>query len=559
MTTSTASRLALTILIWAAHVDSFSAPCRTSIAGRSRQETEDLARSKHNNLAFNALFTGVPETPKPVPYKVVHGRIPEDFPPGSLLRLGPNGASSSEGFFDGDGMIQSVTFPPQVSSKASDGTFSATYVDTLARKLEAAAETKFEGTLGGVPHGYPLLGSVFKNAIAFKTLQAQKDTCNTALAQHGGRVLAMMEQCPPSEIQVNRDGSIQTLKSSTNLDGAIKVMPVTGGSLSAHGRTCPDTGERIHVSYDMLLKPYVRVDVFSEGFKLRKSIAVDVPIPIMLHDCAITPNYVVIMDLPLTVRIARFAVDKFPVEYEPSHAARIGLVPRHGDGETLWFDCEPGVVLHAVNAFETENGKVILHGTRCEPRGETSFLNSYASSYLHEYSMDLSSGKLEESCLNSDHIVEFPVIEPQFNGKKISHCYCSSVLSIGGPLSVCRLPQEGITLDGVIKFALANDGSSMKGDVLDRFVLPVQWYAVTEPTVVAKQGTENGEYVILIATHIPSDTLLSDVENGTSGVKSQVQILDGDNLSAGPVFSAELPYWVPYGLHSSFVNWKQMK
>lgn len=520
---------------------------------RLHDESERQARARHDNDIFNALFVSVLERPDPVPYKA-QGNLPSDFPPGCLLRLGPNGALESEGFLDGDGMIHCMTFPP-----SGEGTYSATYVDTKGRQIEkeSGSDKRYQGSLGAAPKGYPLLQTLVRNMLAFRTIQAQKDTCNTAIAEHGGRVLALMEQCPPSEIEIQKDGSIRTKESATRLDGAIPNSdPLTGGALSAHGRTCPITKDRIHVSYGSVTKPYVRVDTFAPGnWNLRESIGIDTAAPVMVHDCAITPNYVVVFDFPLTVRPLRLLWNRFPVEYEPEYGARIGLVPRNGSGDdTIWFECDPGVILHAVNAFE-KDGKVTVHALRSEPSTTGSFLSQYATSFLHEWTLDLSTGECTEECLNPNSIVEFPVIDSRCHGsEQASAVFCAAVSTVGGPLLVNKAPGQGILLDGVSKLALVDQNGMKKGDVVGRYVLPEDWYAVSEPTLVPKKGKASGEYVLMIATNAAKGTSWQS-EQDMAALKSQVLLLDGDRLEAGPVWSCDLPHHVPYGLHSCFVEW----
>lgn len=515
-------------------------------------EKERKLRSVHNNRIFNALFINVPERPAPVPLSVsATEALPSLFPPGCLLRLGPNGAPANEGFMDGDGFVYCITFPPK--DFAASGTFSSTYVDTRGRRLEKASPGKrFLGTLGSAPRGLPLLGNVILNAIRFRTLQCQKDTCNTALAEHGGRVLALMEQCPPSEIQVHRGGSVSTIAANCHLDGAVPTDDITGGSMSAHGRTCAVTGERIHVSYSSARAPYVRVDTYdAAGWQLQRTVAIDVACPTMLHDCAVTANYVVIFDFPLTLRTSRFWEDKFPIEYEPSYGARIGLLPRNATtDETIWFDCEPGVVLHAVNAYEKSDNTVTVQVLRSEPSTAQAFIVEYSPSFLYEYELDVSTKTVvTEKCLNPYEPVEFPAINNKFVGKAVDGVYCSSLRSIGGPLASHRQPLTGTSLDGVNKFCLSESPDHTKGSLEGKYSLPPSWFGVSEPTVVPKtDGT--GEFVLLIASQVP--------ERDAGHIRSQVMILDGNDLDAGPVWTSDLPHHVHYGLHSMFLEWNDM-
>ena len=591
---STAIVVALSIFLQGNHViDAFSLPTSTTTTTltkspssssqpspkeiQQRQETaESIARSIHDNYAMNALFVNIDEKPKPVPCTISSNsrtsHLPSDLPTGCILRIGPNGASTSEGFLDGDGLVHCITLPPQNSN--DEIMYSATYVQTKGRKLERAKRIKSQnknneitylGTLGAAPNGLPMLASLVQNGVNFATIDVQKDTCNTAMAISGDRVLALMEQSPPTEIEFYKTGEMKTIESCTRLDGAIPWAPVNGGSFGAHGRTDPETKERIHVSYNSNEAPFVRVDTFDEGWKLTSSKGVDVAAPIMVHDACLTKEYVVIMDFPLTIRPKRFLQNLFPVEYEPEHGARIGLAPRGTTGDdTIWFEVESGVVLHAANAYEREDGKVVVHGFKSVPRGSSSYILDYTPAFLYEWVLDPSTGKtVDERCMNPDVLVEFPMIEDESVGRRAKATYGLVTSSIGGPIAQFKTPQVGVLLDGVVKFALEDDEEKafVAGDLIGRFDLPNNWHSVSEPTVVSKSGGD-GHYILLVATYVPpSDGIKSHVEVAIDGnsLKSQLLVLDGDNLSEGPVTTIDLPTHVNYGLHSLFVNWDKMK
>ena len=527
-------------------------------------EQERIARGNHNNDVWNALFVSVPErkTPTKISEGSVTGKRPNDIPGGALLRIGPMGADQDEGFLDGDGFIHCITIP---LDKSAPVVYSSAYIDTEGRQLERARSDgkKIKGTLGGAPRGFPLLATVVKNMINFQV--GTKDTCNTAIAESGGRLLGLMEQSPPSEFTISKNGAIQTVHPKTNLDGAIKVTdPLTGGSLSAHGRTCPDTKERIHVSYASSAPPFARVDIFEEGWKLKRSVGVkDLKVPLMIHDCSISENYVLILDFPLTLRPARMIRDKFPVEYEPENGARIGLLRRRGgeDDSIQWFDCKPGVILHTANAYETDDNKLVLHAIRSEPNGVKSFISSYAASFLYEWVLDLETGKVvSEGCLNAEELVDFPVIDDRFHSKQADSVYSLGVYSIGSPLRVYASPQEGIVLDSIVKQSLVDvpEKGIKKGDVTGRFTAPDGYYVVTEPSLVPKEGDSSGVYMVVVATQVPEPVPSWDDIAEKNVLKSRVFVLDGEDMNAGPVWEFDLPYHVGYGLHSAFVEWDKL-
>jgi carotenoid cleavage dioxygenase-like enzyme len=527
------------------------------------------------------MFVNVPERPQPAPCTIAPNNgangtpgLPKDLPPGCLLRIGPNGASRNMGFLDGDGLVHCITLPPPGDSAdgAADNVprYSSTYVDTKGRKLENAkdGDATFAGTLGAAPQGLPMLAALVRNGITFGTLDLQKDTCNTALAVSGGRILALMEQSPPSEIEFTKEGRMRTVESFARLNGAVPEGPINGGSFGAHGRTDPKTGERVHVSYNSNSRPFVRIDTFAEDWKLTSSVGVDVPAPVMVHDCALTKNYVVILDFPLTIRPRRFLANVFPVEYEPDNGARIGLTPRGGDTDkTLWFDVESGVVLHAANAYEREDGMVVIHGFKSVPGGISCYILDYTPSFLYQWILDPATGKtMNERCLNPNVMVEFPQVEDRLSGDKADATYGLVSTSIGGP-SYFKTPEEGVLLNAAVKFALIDDADNglVAGDVLSRFDLPPGWHMVSEPTVVTKTGGD-GHYVLLVATYVPSanddnddDEKYIKVATDGKSMKSQLLVLDGNCISDGPVTTVDLPYHMNYGLHSMFLEWDKMK
>ena len=534
----------------------------------AQAKAEAVGRTLHDNFSMNALFVNVEERPEPTSCTIssdsVMSSLPEDLPRGCLLKIGPNGATNEDGWMDGDGLIHAITLPPF----GAQIMYSSTYVDTKGRKLEREAGNgkTFAGTLGAAPQGLPMLANLFRNGVTFGTLDVQKDTCNTAMAVSGSRVLALMEQAPPSEIKIDKSGRMTTVESFARLDGAVPNAPINGGSLGAHGRTDPVTGERVHVSYNSASPPYVRVDTFKDDWQLKSSVGVDLPSPVMVHDLALTPNYVVILDFPLTIRPERmFLSNKFPVEYEPQNGARIGLTPRgFKDDQTLWFDVEIGVVLHSVNAYEREDGKVVVHGFKATPEGDSSYILEYTPSFLYEWVLDPVTGEtVTERCLNPNVMVEFPTSD--VTGQKISAAYGLVSTSIGGPLLDFKTPSGGVLLGAAVKMALEDDAESgvIAGDVLGRFDLPKGWHLVSEPTAVTKTGGDS-QYVFLVCTYVPTNDDANRVDDhrtvaADGSMKTQLLILDGDSISKGPVVSIDLPHHVNYGLHSEFVSWDIME
>ena len=80
----------------------------------------------------------------------------------------------------------------------------------------------------------------------------------------------------------------------------------------------------------------------------------------LMHADAVTSRYVVVMDLPVTYRRAAAMVGvRSPYAWQSGRPARIGLLPRHGDGDLRWFEVDPGYTFRTVNAYD-EGDRVVV-------------------------------------------------------------------------------------------------------------------------------------------------------------------------------------------------------
>ena len=82
----------------------------------------------------------------------------------------------------------------------------------------------------------------------------------------------------------------------------------------------------------------------------------------MVHDCMFTKNYFILLDLPVIldpeVINAGFSL---PYKWHPEYGARVGLLPREGSAEDVrWHDIDPCFVFHPMNAYEDDQGRVVL-------------------------------------------------------------------------------------------------------------------------------------------------------------------------------------------------------
>ncbi|MBS0474492.1 MAG: carotenoid oxygenase family protein [Proteobacteria bacterium] len=182
--------------------------------------------------------------------------------------------------------------------------------------------------------------------------RGMREVVNTNVIQHAGKTLAIVEASSfPQELTYELDAV-----ASHDFGGTLK------GPFSAHPHRDPETGELHAVCYDATTPDTVwHVGVDPSGKVVREE-----PIPVAdgpsIHECTITRNYVVILDLPVTFSMkAMLGGAQFPYRWNPDHPARVGLMPRRGNAaEIIWSDIEPCYVFHVANSYEREDGVVII-------------------------------------------------------------------------------------------------------------------------------------------------------------------------------------------------------
>lgn len=291
------------------------------------QAVASLNRGRLDDPSENPFLKGV-HTPmtdeRTLTDLAVTGAIPVELD-GRYVRIGPNpfgGGGKGHHWFTGDGMVHGV--------RLRDGK-AEWYRNRFIRSKELEAK--------GGPAAAPGPRST------------DRDVVNTNVLDVGGKILALVEA---GSNPVELDGNLESVAYS-NFGGGLT------GSFTAHPHQCPATGEHHAICYSAEQPDRVRhVALSAEGEVLR-----DVTIPVehgpSIHDCALTENYVVILDLPVTFSMkALLAGYRFPYRWNPEHKARVGLVPRKGNAsEVIWCDVDPCYVFHVGNSFE-QDGKVVI-------------------------------------------------------------------------------------------------------------------------------------------------------------------------------------------------------
>ena len=174
---------------------------------------------------------------------------------------------------------------------------------------------------------------------------------NTHVIEHGGRLLALVEQGLPYEV----DRELDTV-GPCDFGGRLRT------AMTAHPKTDPETGELHFYGYSPV-PPYLTYHRVSAAGELVVSRKVKVRRPTLMHDAAITARHVVWLDLPLTFSLRRM-VTGFPFGWDESYGARLGVM-RHDDptATVRWFEIDPCYVFHVGTAHETVSPRMVASGS----------------------------------------------------------------------------------------------------------------------------------------------------------------------------------------------------
>ena len=213
------------------------------------------------------------------------------------------------------------------------------------------------------------------------------------------------------------------------------------------------------------MTPIVKCSVIDKKRQVSRSFNINICSPRMVHDFAITTNFIVIADLPLEIR-GDFAVknSKSIFVFDKTARTRYGLIPRYKENVApIWFDFDPfdaHYAFHFSNAYETEENEQTVVVVHCCAWKDVAFFDFetehpfYFSDdhiTLREIKLNLDTGKYTMKVLLPDMNAEFPVINPQFIGRQNRYIY---VASQEPKAVISAKAKESVMFTGFVKYDL---------------------------------------------------------------------------------------------------------
>lgn len=447
--------------------------------------------------------------------KRVDGEVPRELH-GTLYRNGPSQRIlPPQGYdalhlFDGDALVHAFRFDDGVVH------YRGRFVENECSAIEQAA-------------GHFCMDG-FQTQAAEKTDKVlYRVQPNTNVVFHGGKLMALVENAFPFEIDA------RTLAPVGENDFGGRRL---GMSVSAHPKVDGRSGRMVIHGYQPF-EPYVQLYVVEPDGRCSLAENVDAPFAGMMHDVAITENWVVLILPPAVVDGASLVSGTKTFQdclsWEPERGLLFGIRRREPGSPVRWLRAPTaGFIFHPGNAYE-ENGRLLFDACTYV-RGDNLLKDSLArwrSGRAWEgewgarpflYEIDLATDTVRERQLD-DRGAEFPRLDDRLVGYKNRFGYA------------VRLNRDERGADQpwttVIKYDRSG-GSSVAHDF-------GEGQFPSEPVFVPRTATaaEDDGFVLCVVYDGPGDG-------------SYVAVLDARDLAGPALAKCHLDHRIPMGFHGNF-------
>lgn len=343
---------------------------------------------------------------------------------------------------------------------------------------------------------------------------------NTNVIGHAGRTYAIVEAgTKPVELTYE----LETVRTNGFEDSL-------QNGYTAHPKYDPLTGEMHAICYAPLeLVDHIQYVVVGPEGSVTKTLPIHLPSMSMIHDMALTQKYAVVFDLPVAVDVElAMGGSPFPVRWFDEFDARVGLVPRGAasDSEIIWCSVDPCYVFHPLNSFDLPDGKVVIDVCAYPKLFDRDRNGPIRDSLpkLERWTVDPATRSVKRELID-ERGQEFPRVAGQALNVDYRYGYTAYI--------------GEVTTDWAFGMTIKHDLSNGTSQVHDHGT----GRGAAEPVFISRAGgtSEDDGWIM---------TVVYDANEN----RSDLVLLDAQDIASRPVATVKLPVRIPHGFHGNWVR-----